>query len=30
MNPVSTAFCLQAYEWWQDYQAGRSNAQAII
>jgi hypothetical protein len=30
LNPVSTAFCLQAYEWWQDYQAGRWNAQAII
>lgn len=30
LNPVSTAFCLQAYEWWQDHQSGRSGAQAII
>lgn len=30
LNPVSTAFCLQAYEWWQDQQIGRSSAQAII
>jgi hypothetical protein len=30
INPVSTAFCLQAYEWWQDQQAGRPIDQAII
>jgi len=30
LNPVSTAFCLQAYEWWQDRQIGRSGVQAII
>ena len=30
LNPVSTAFCLQAYEWWQDHQIGRSGVQAII
>lgn len=30
VNPVSTAFCTQAYDWWLDYQAGRSITQAII
>jgi len=30
LNPVSTAFSLQAFEWWQDYQAGRLDAQAVI
>jgi hypothetical protein len=29
-NPVSTAFCLQAYAWWQDYRAGQPIVQAII
>ena len=23
INPVSTAFCLQAYQWWLDFQAGQ-------
>ena len=30
INPVSTAFCLQAHQWWLDYQAGRFVPQAII
>jgi hypothetical protein len=30
INPVSTAFCLQAYDWWQDYRAGKAITQAII
>jgi hypothetical protein len=30
INPVSTSFCLQAHKWWQDAQAGRFVAQAII
>jgi hypothetical protein len=30
INPVSTAFCLQAYQWWLDYQAGQFVPQAII
>jgi hypothetical protein len=29
-NPVSTAFCLQAYAWWQDYGAGQRIVQAVI
>jgi hypothetical protein len=30
INPVSTAFCLQGYQWWLDYQAGQFVPQAII
>jgi hypothetical protein len=30
INPVSTAFCLQAHEWWQDHLAGRPIQQAVI
>jgi hypothetical protein len=30
INPVSTAFCLQAYEWWQDHLAGKPIQQAVI
>lgn len=30
INPVSTAFCLQAYEWWQDHLTGKPIQQAVI
>jgi len=30
INPVSTAFCLQAYEWWQDHLLGKRIQQAVI
>jgi hypothetical protein len=30
INPVSTAFCMQAYEWWQDHLAGKPIQQAVI
>lgn len=30
INPVSTGFGLQALEWWQDRQAGRTITQALI
>ena len=30
INPVSTAFCLQAHEWWEDYLAGKPIQQAVI
>ncbi len=30
INPVSTAFCLQAYEWWQDHLSGKPIQQAVI
>jgi hypothetical protein len=30
INPVSTAFCLQAHQWWLDYQTGQFVPRAII
>jgi hypothetical protein len=30
INPVSTAFCLQAYQWWLDFQAGQFDPRSII
>jgi hypothetical protein len=30
INPVSTAFCLQASEWWQDHRAAKPILQAVI
>lgn len=30
INPVSTAFCAQALDWWQEYRSGRPLPQAII
>jgi hypothetical protein len=30
INPVSTAFCLQAHQWWLDFQAGQFDPRSII